>query len=341
MRVSTSRVSRRGFTLIELLVVIAIIAVLIGLLLPAVQSAREAARRTQCSNNLKQIGLAIHNYIDSKNVLPFGQGPEPANAWFGWSIHTMLMPFLEQKPLYDSLNFSIPDGSAPGVAQNTTGQRIQLSTFICPSDTERLSTPEGHNNYFGCTGSRPRMNDGITPGLFGGMDGTGKGPYPSITVRLRDIRDGTSQTAAFSERVKGLGVFNNDQDPDPLTPSASVLRIDDLPPDPELVYKMCSAVNPHSSDTVLSGWYSVGSLWQVGTPYGGRYNHVMPPNTWSCAGFHTDWAGSHTASSRHPGNVNVVFADGSVRSVKNSVNRVVWRALGTKAGREVVSSSDY
>src|SRR6202162_3711767 len=110
-----------GFTLIELLVVIAIIAVLIALLLPAVQAAREAARRIQCTNNLKQIGLALHNYIESRSVLPFGQGPEPTNTWNGWSSHVMLLPYVELRSLYDSLNFDIPDGSAPGTAANTTG----------------------------------------------------------------------------------------------------------------------------------------------------------------------------------------------------------------------------
>src|SRR5713101_4854678 len=108
MRSSASNSVRRGFTLIELLVVIAIIAVLIALLLPAVQSAREAARRTQCTNNLKQIGLAMHNYIESRGVLPIGQGPEPSKMYFGWSSLTMMLPFLEQAPLFASLNFDIP-----------------------------------------------------------------------------------------------------------------------------------------------------------------------------------------------------------------------------------------
>ncbi len=329
----------RAFTLIELLVVIAIIGVLIALLLPAVQSAREAGRRLQCVNNLKQIGLAVHNYVESKGVRPFGQGPEPTAGWYGWSTLTMLLPYLDQSPLYNSVNFDIPDGSAPGTDPNTTSQRVAISYFICPSDVDRLTVPEGHNNYAACTGSSPRMNDGITTGLFGGMYGSG--PYVPTTVRLQGITDGLSQTVAFSERVKGIGEWNSAQAADWLTPSGSVVRIDNLPPDPMRVYQICSATDPHAADAILSGHYSIGSFWHIGTAYGARYNHVMPPNTWSCAGEHTDWAGAHTASSRHPSVVNVALADGSVRAVKSTISVPVWWALGTRSGGEVVSADQF
>jgi prepilin-type processing-associated H-X9-DG protein len=251
----------------------------------------------------------------------------------------MLLPYLEETPLYNSLNFDITDGSAPGADQNTTGQRISISTFVCSSDTDRLTGPEGHNNYTGCTGSRPRMNDGITTGLFGGMYGAG--PFVPTTVRLQAITDGMSQTVAFSERVMGIGQYNNGQGPDWLTPPGSVVRIDELPPDPDKVYQLCSAKDPHAAGAILSGHYSVGSFWHIGAPYGARYNHVMPPNTWSCAGEHTDWTGAHTASSRHLGAVNVLQADGSVHPVKSTISLSVWRALATKAGGEVISASDY
>jgi prepilin-type N-terminal cleavage/methylation domain-containing protein/prepilin-type processing-associated H-X9-DG protein len=339
MRSPIQSEGRRGFTLIELLVVIAIIAVLIALLLPAVQAAREAARRVQCTNNLKQIGLALHGYVESKGVLPFGQGPEPTNTWNGWSSLAMLLPYVEQGGLYNSLNFDIPDGSAPGVASNTTGQASRIAGFLCPSDVDRLTGVEGHNNYTGCTGSKPNMNDGVTLGVFGGM--YGPGPYVPTTVGLADITDGTSQTAAYSERVKGIGLYNDGQAPDPLTPPGSVLRIDGLPADADGTYRICFANDPHAAGATLSGLYSAGSFWHVGTPYGARYNHVMPPNTWSCAGDHTDQAGAHTASSRHPGIVNVLLADGSVRAIKGGVNLAVWRALATKSGGEVVSSTDF
>jgi prepilin-type N-terminal cleavage/methylation domain-containing protein/prepilin-type processing-associated H-X9-DG protein len=342
-RVSSSarlECGRRGFTLIELLVVIAIIAILIALLLPAVQAAREAARRAQCVNNMKQIGLAVHNYVQGLDSLPFGQGPEPANSWYGWSSLTMMLPYLEQSSLYNTINFQIAAGSAPGVPENSTSQQARLAVLLCPSDVDRLTAPEGHNNYYGNTGSDPNVNSGITSGLFGGMYES-NGTYIPSLVRLADITDGTSQTAAFSERVKGLGLNNDGQSADNLNPPGSVLRIDPLINDADYVYAKCAGTNPHSPNSIPSGFYSVGSYWFVGTTYGSRYNHIMPPNTWSCSSVHTDQIGAHTASSRHPGIVNVLFADGSVRTVKGTVDRKVWRALGTKAGGEVVSSSDF
>ena len=164
--------------------VIAIIGVLVRPALTRRQAARGAARRIQCANNLKQIGLAAHGYVDSVEVLPFGQGPEPTNTWNGWSSLGMLLPYLEQRSVYASLNFDIPDGSAPGAVANTTGQQIRIGTFLCPSDTDRLTGVEGHTNYTGCTGSKPNMNDGITIGVFGGMFGPGQ--HVSTTVGIAD-----------------------------------------------------------------------------------------------------------------------------------------------------------
>jgi prepilin-type processing-associated H-X9-DG protein len=169
----------------------------------------------------------------------------------------------------------------------------------------------------------------------------GSGPYVPVLVRLQDITDGTSQTAAFAERVMGIGLNNDAQGPDPLNPPGSVLELLGMPNDAEYVYSRCAGTDPHGKNTVMSGLYSVGSFWHIGTPYGARYNHVMPPNTWSCADLHTDQLGAHTAASRHPGVVNVLFADGGIRAVKGTVNRKVWRAIGTKSGNEVLSGSDY
>jgi prepilin-type processing-associated H-X9-DG protein len=328
--------------LIELLVVIAIIAVLIALLLPAVQAAREAARRMQCVNNLKQIGLAMHNYVDSRGAFPIGQGPDPVNMWNGWSSLAMMLPQLEQSSVFNSLNFSIPGGSDPATPQNTTGIYTKITTFLCPSDVDRLSSPAGHNNYAGNTGATPKTNDDAQTGVICGSVMIGAGPYwNSTTVRPQDVVDGLSQTAAFSERVKGIGLNNDGQAADNLNPPGSILRVSSLPMNAGGAYAACLAANPHAPGATMSSLYSFGSFWNNGTMYGTRYNHVMPPNSWSCTIMNTDNDGAHTAGSRHPGVVNVLLADGSTRAVKQTINPNVWRAIGTRAGGEVVSADDY
>ena len=159
------RSSRRGFTLIELLVVIAIIAVLIALLLPAVQAAREAARRAQCVNNLKQIGLALHNYHSSINALPWDHGP---GGWNEWSGMTMLLPYMEQQPLYNTINFNYIIGNGAATATNggflnTTAIQTKLNGLVCPSDLDRLTnTDAGHNNYVMNAGSDAFADEGPT-----------------------------------------------------------------------------------------------------------------------------------------------------------------------------------
>src|SRR5690348_16825761 len=167
---SRSKVRKRGFTLIELLVVIAIIAILVALLLPAVQQAREAARRTQCKNNLKQIGLAIHNYESSFGCYPFGKGASygflGAPVYARWSQHAMILPYMDQGPLYDSINFLNPPDT-PGMAGglpfmppyqspggiNTVPSQMAVPMFLCPSDGPPVSGWPGENNYAGNQGT--------------------------------------------------------------------------------------------------------------------------------------------------------------------------------------------
>jgi prepilin-type N-terminal cleavage/methylation domain-containing protein/prepilin-type processing-associated H-X9-DG protein len=213
-------VRARGFTLIELLVVIAIIAVLIALLLPAVQSAREAARRAQCTNNLKQIGLAIHNYHTANNAFPPGaaasknnlnpmDGPGIACAdWMGWSAQGLMLGYIEQGPLYNAINFNFDPISWPSYPFNSTFSNTRIASFLCPSDY-RAGT-QFINNYYACEGtttmaasdtssianpSSPSCGGTQAPGLF----------YYAIAYGLQSCIDGSSNTVAFSEALVGTG----------------------------------------------------------------------------------------------------------------------------------------
>jgi prepilin-type N-terminal cleavage/methylation domain-containing protein/prepilin-type processing-associated H-X9-DG protein len=365
------RSGRAGFTLIELLVVIAIIAVLIALLLPAVQAAREAARRAQCVNNMKQIGLALHNYHSAINALPWGAGPW---GWNDWSTHVMLLPYIEQTTLYNAINFAngCADGNCGNI--NTTAVYRQVAGFLCPSDLDRLSTAQGHNNYMGNAGSAPNSFygwNGQSNGAFGPNAGVfcfigvacDQPPAPPcglangqqrFSLGFRDITDGLSQTAAFSERVKGIG-SNNQNNPlgfDTLNPSASLVNVTQVTNDgiadaaPTAMYNNCRTfVLPNPVPTsLLDSQDSSGAKWDVGYAQNTRYVHVMPPNNrFNCDGDPDD-AGrqsAYGASSRHSGGVNVLMCDGSVRFVKSTVAAQTWWAVGTRSNNEVVSSDSY
>ena len=294
----------RGFTLIELLVVIAIIAVLIALLLPAVQSAREAARRAQCVNNLKQLGLAMHNYHSAMNALPWGDGP----WWIEWSAHTLLLPYIEQGTLYNSVNFS--DTQPMGLASflghpvNTTVSYARLTGFTCPSDPDRLTGPDGGNNYMANSGSAPNCDyggnawapswSGPMAGPFIFSDSGVSTTFGGSSVGFASIRDGLSNTAAFSERVKAIGsnLGPTTAPFDASKPTASI----SLPPavdnsletTPSAYYKVCLMTPPtpdsNNNDLANNGGDDniSGAVWMSGQPANTRYLHVMPPNTWGC-----------------------------------------------------------
>jgi prepilin-type N-terminal cleavage/methylation domain-containing protein/prepilin-type processing-associated H-X9-DG protein len=331
---------RAGFTLIELLVVIAIIAVLIALLLPAVQAAREAARRAQCTNNLKQLGLGLHNYASSQTeAFPWEEGPA---TWNGWSASVMLMPYMEQQSLYNAMNFAWTNNAGnPSNASNTTAMRTTVANLSCPSDIDRLTNADGHNNYMmnvGSTGDDFEYAIMQTDSFTGVGVKIGSGG-PQV-CRISAILDGTSNTAAFSEIVKGIGtspVFDSTR------PSSSEVSVTGgSTNNPQGDYNLCTA-NPPSPTNVSFNGNVHGAQWYSGGPGWGGYNHVMPPNGYSCSllrgGNNADQV--ITASSRHPGGVNVLFADGSTRYVKSTVNLPVWWALGTKANGELTSGDSY
>jgi prepilin-type N-terminal cleavage/methylation domain-containing protein/prepilin-type processing-associated H-X9-DG protein len=336
----TRRRGARGFTLIELLVVIAIIAVLIALLLPAVQAAREAARRAQCVNNLKQIGLAMHNYHQAAGSLPWGQGPF---GWNDWSAHTFLLPYMEQSPLYNTINFAnginsaCPSCSTNGI--NNTSQRTTVNAFLCPSDGDKLGNVEGHVNYAGCDGSLSvffPINNVQPNGFFT--------PCPDTrVVTFADCTDGLSNTAAFSEKVKGMESGNNDGHRDQKSPTSSISLMTQptVLNTPNEAYNSCKLLDPRNAAVTLEGTMTMGRYWFSGHPTQGRYNQVMTPNTWSCGWNGDNGGGTHCASSRHSGGVNVLMGDGSVKFIKNSIAPATWWAVGTKDGAEVISSDAY
>jgi prepilin-type N-terminal cleavage/methylation domain-containing protein/prepilin-type processing-associated H-X9-DG protein len=338
----------RGFTLIELLVVIAIIAVLIALLLPAVQAAREAARRGQCTNNLKQIILATHNYQQAVNSLPNGHY---GTGWNDWGCLVMLLPYMEQGNLYNTINFSnTGDAADPGDALNNTAMLAKVNILLCPSDVDRLTNIYGHQNYCGNAGSAPEAF------FDNNKHGACNGCFYSVNncsgVNFRDITDGLSNTAGFSEKVKGIG--DQVAVADPLSPTSGIygVPIDNTGKTngqwndvyPGAYYQLCMNNGPGVGTLSTNGAISQGEWWWDGHPETGLYNHVMPPNKWSCDDSNNVWVNdgaAATASSRHPGVVNVALCDGSVRAIKSTVAVQVWWALGTRAGDEVVSSDSY
>jgi prepilin-type N-terminal cleavage/methylation domain-containing protein/prepilin-type processing-associated H-X9-DG protein len=334
---------RRAFTLIELLVVIAIIGILIALLLPAVQSAREAARRGQCVNNLKQIGLAVHQYHLDHNCFPPGQ-----LLYFNWldiSALVQLLPYLEQRPLYNAFNvadvFAI-NGMGPVLPSyppNTTVARIQVPGFLCPSDSSRLSNPEGHSNYCGNSGSSPRSTEIVCKENGPFIAAPPFSSYNGCRVfRYINITDGMSSTACFSEKVLGIGFVNQRDNARPSSADLEVGTPADVI-DTKAYYQLCRAADQDTAPLAFADGQASGMYWTFGYAVDTRYTHIMPPNTQSCevGGPWFGQRGAITASSRHPGLVNVLFCDGAVNPIKSSIDPPTWWALGTMAGHEIIS----
>lgn len=313
--------NRRGFTLIELLVVIAIIGVLIALLLPAVQAAREAARRSQCVNNLKQIGIACHNYESTVGALP---GSYLVYQVTNFSALTMLSPHLEHSVLFNALNFSFSHSNPA----NTTVTNTRINSFQCPSD---LSNPipslGGQTNYMADMGSWIVWQ--LASGPNTGLPNPNGVFWANSSTRFAMITDGLSNTGFFSERVMADG-NNAISSPasDVFFSPAAPLTVDDA-------VTLCNAVDM----TNLANQFPLfmGAPWTNGQHV---FQHVMPPNTRSC-GFFTALRAVMPPGSRHPGGVNLLTGDGSVKFIKNTISTPVWRALGTISGGEAISADSY
>jgi prepilin-type processing-associated H-X9-DG protein len=315
-----------------LLVVVGIIAVLIALLLPAVQTVREAVNRAKCANHLKQLGLALHHYHDVNGSFPpavqDGGNPYSLNRW---SAHTRLLPYVEQTNLYNSLKLNQPlfQSGSKVDAVNVPGVSQIVPVFLCPSDwaTPFVHVPSdpdsgalfGPTNYMACVGT------GVNGGLRTSADGM---IYANSAVRFADVRDGTSTTALMSESLLGLGGAALPRTPAP----HEVARV--------YAYSQRTdkALQPDDCTAITQWQVNANSKWVDGLSYCTLYDHFYPPNApvWDCVSAVASW---RAARSRHAGGVNLLLVDGSVRFVYNGVNLDTWHALGSRAGGEVVG--DY
>ncbi|WP_165225718.1 DUF1559 domain-containing protein [Aquisphaera insulae] len=352
-------VSRRGFTLIELLVVIAIIAVLIALLLPAVQSAREAARRAQCINNLKQVGIGLHNYHTAHNTFPLGGTRNWSSygymaSWGTWSASALLLGYMEGQPLYNSINFNWVCCWSAGWAINSTVTNVTINTYICPSDglspvpTQNDQWTGMTNNYHASVGA---STDFYNPsGLFAEAE---------KCYGIQTCTDGSSNTIAFGEALVGSG--NTPQvkfRSGPVLSAGSALCSGGW----------CGVTNVSSQyNSVLADLQTceqgyVAQTSSTGNGKGFRWaenlggftliNTVVPP---SANNYRFGWCalrgGSpnsnasdgqyQNANSNHPGGANFLFGDGSARFLKSTISMQTYWALGTRNGGEVVSSDSY
>jgi prepilin-type N-terminal cleavage/methylation domain-containing protein/prepilin-type processing-associated H-X9-DG protein len=342
---------RRAFTLIELLVVIAIIAVLIALLIPAVQKVREAAARTQCANNLKQLGLSMHNYESANKRLPpaftgkAAGSPLPA-YFFSWSALALLNPYLEQTAIFNRMDLTQPVYVPPSYtisAANQFAVQQVVPTFLCPSD---LGLPVinpgdygvptmGPTNYAVCVGTGS-TNGGAPYGQTWGADGMF---LAANGLRFADVADGTSNTAMMSESTLGSGDENTGTQP----------------ADPQTFYSYVAfgtPLNPGncSGATTYNNANRRGFSWATGEIRCASYNHFLPPNaaipdcvtndTNPGPGLYTA-VGFRAARSRHTSGVNLLLGDGSVRFATNSIQPATWLAIATRAGSEVINDANW
>jgi prepilin-type N-terminal cleavage/methylation domain-containing protein/prepilin-type processing-associated H-X9-DG protein len=337
------RPRRFGFTLIELLVVIAIIAILIGLLLPAVQKIREAANRMKCSNNLKQLGLAAHNFESTYGTLPPGEWTRSTDGGTSRpSLGAVVLAYIEQANKFNQFNFAYDVTSAT----NAAARRQDVPIYKCPSDTSSAfftdgGQPVGRINYFGNIGAVAdcRLDSDPAAGVFHAFSTTVAGETPT-GVSIAAITDGTSNTAMFSEVMRSLTANSGTVDYTTNVASGNISVAPGL-------YDG-RAVSGCAGGSVSKRINYVGlQYYRGGINHQSFYNHTLPINwnrkqsvaanqKYTCGD--TTFRRAHiAASSYHAGGANVCFADGHVQFVRDSLDFAVWQKLGTAAGGEVVN----
>lgn len=301
---------RTGLSLIELLVVIAVIGILVALLLPAVQAAREAARRLECQSNLKQIMLACHNYQSSHGVFPPGSLGNFASA------HLRILPYVDQGPLYSQIDLT-EDLWTDG---NSVARETNLALFRCPSDSA-FGLKNGQTNYRGNEGIGVQC-DGYR-GTFCPIS-----LYGGTVITPQNISDGLSHTAGISEALVATGGVSK---------LRSLFAVSPAIADCQELDRFSAACDAFVPTSHLSDDFSLGRFWCDGDGTSTRYNHISGPNHRNCTNDGWVPGGILTASSDHPSMVNMALMDGSVKTINDSIDLSVWRALGTRNGDEPVS----
>jgi len=353
---------RRAFTLIELLVVIAIIAVLIALLLPAVQAAREAARRIQCTNNLKQIGLALHNYHDVNGSFPMGaglaaySGPGVYQAKQNLSCLAFMLGQLGEMPIYNAFNFSwgCEDSTTVLCYQiNRTAQNVKIAAFCCPSDPN-AGVPDHNgfpntNNYYGSIGTTTNLYNSSTGVATLAQQSTGIFTW-ELSYGVRDVVDGTTNTIAFAECMVGNQSLQKGQKRIGMTSvtglTAAQMLLDGSS-NPAVTIAAVKACDQAWTSKSYSVDQQRGENWAHGCQDMTLFNTITTPNDnqdqWTNCSLTSSGGMSNitNSDSYHPGGVNCLMGDGSVKFIKDSINQRTWWALGTRANGEITSADSY